>query len=232
MVISHKYKFIFIKTKKTAGTSIEVFLSQCCAKNDILTRINPHIEPHVARNYKGDWNPLREIIALRGCGWKSATKKVRKQRRKQKKFYNHIPARTVKNRIPNRWWKNYLKFCVERNPWDKTLSHYNMINDRAGGNLTLDQYFKAGDFCLNYPLYTDANGNVIVDRVIKYEFLMDELKTVFGMLGIVFNGTLGVNAKSDHRTDRIPYQEVFTAEHKTIIERVFAKEIEMHGYRY
>jgi hypothetical protein len=107
-----------------------------------------------------------------------------------------------------------------------------MINDRAGGNLTLDQYFKAGDFCLNYPLYTDANGNVIVDRVIKYEFLMDELKTVFGMLGIVFNGTLGVNAKSDHRTDRIPYQEVFTAEHKTIIERVFAKEIEMHGYRY
>ncbi len=39
MIISHKHKFIFIKTRKTAGTSIEIFLSQFCGKNDILTPI-------------------------------------------------------------------------------------------------------------------------------------------------------------------------------------------------
>jgi len=39
MIISHKHKFIFIKTRKTAGTSIEIFLSQFCGKNDTLTPI-------------------------------------------------------------------------------------------------------------------------------------------------------------------------------------------------
>lgn len=228
MIISHKYKFIFIKTAKTGGTSIEVFLSQCCGENDIVTPIYPQVEPHVARNYKGIWNPLSEIIENRGRGLRSTLSNFLKQN----KFYNHIPARIVKNRLSNKEWNDYFKFCVERNPWDKTLSHYHMINDRAGGNMTFDQYIDMGHFCLNYPLYTDADGNLIVDRVIKYESLMDELAQVFGMLGIPFSGTLGVTAKSEHRKDRRPYQQVFTSEQRTVIEKAFAKEIEMHGYTY
>ncbi|MEL6382956.1 MAG: chondroitin 4-O-sulfotransferase, partial [Cyanobacteria bacterium J06626_18] len=30
MIISHEYKFIFLKTRKTAGTSIEIALSKFC----------------------------------------------------------------------------------------------------------------------------------------------------------------------------------------------------------
>ena len=40
MIISHKYKFIFLKTKKTAGTSIEISLSRYCGNNDIITPIS------------------------------------------------------------------------------------------------------------------------------------------------------------------------------------------------
>ncbi len=39
MIISHKYKFIFLKTKKTAGTSIEISLSRYCGDKDIITPI-------------------------------------------------------------------------------------------------------------------------------------------------------------------------------------------------
>ena len=39
MIISHKYKFIFIKPEKTAGSSLEIALSKYCDHNDIITTI-------------------------------------------------------------------------------------------------------------------------------------------------------------------------------------------------
>lgn len=229
MIISHKYRFIFLKTRKTAGTSIEVFLSQCCAENDVVTPIYPHVAPHVPRNHRGIWNPLWEFLDNRGHGFKTTLSMLAKRDR----FYNHIPARTVRSRVSNKVWRGYFKFCVERNPWDKTISYYHHLRKHAScGDLTFDQYLSSGDFCLNYPVYTDARGHVIVDRVLKYESLMDQLGEVFGDLGVPFQGTLGVNAKSDTRTDRRPYQEILSSEQREIITRAFAKEIEMHGYTF
>ena len=37
MIISHKYKFIFIKTRKTAGSSVEKYLSSYLGPTDICT---------------------------------------------------------------------------------------------------------------------------------------------------------------------------------------------------
>lgn len=228
LILSHKYKFIFIKTVKTAGTSIEVFLSQFCGEDDIVTPIWPYIEPHQARNYRGIRNPITDIVDSRGHGIRDILRKLKEN----KKYYNHISAMLVRNRISNEIWNSYYKFCVERNPWDKTLSHYHMVNKRASGNITLQKYIDEGAFCLNYPLYCDPKGNMIVDKVIKYESLISELSPIFFKLGIPFEGSLGVKAKSEYRQDKRPYQEVFTIEQKTTIEKAFAKEIEMHGYTY
>jgi hypothetical protein len=197
MIISHKHRFIFVKTLKTAGTSIEVFLSRHCGPHDVLTPIVPHVEPHRPRNHEG--------------------------------YFNHMPAAEIRDRVGAEVWNNYFKFCVERNPWDKTLSYYHMMYHRRGGGLTFDQFLAEGDFPIDYPKYTEPGNpeRVIVDRVLRYERLNEELAEVFGQLGIPFTGSLGVNAKSEYRTDRRPYREVYARRQFNLVATVFAHELDL-----
>jgi hypothetical protein len=201
MIISHKYKFIFIKTQKTAGTSIEIYLSQQCHDRDITTPINPYVSPHIARNHEG--------------------------------FYNHISACEIRSRIPKAVWKNYFKFCVERNPWDKTLSHYHMLCSQKGGNLSFERYLSEARLCVDHSLYTDEkNAGIIVDRIIRYEKLVLELSEIFALLDIPFEGSLNVYAKSEYRKDRRHYSEVYTEHQRCIVEKAFAWEIQTFGYDF
>jgi hypothetical protein len=62
--------------------------------------------------------------------------------------------------------------------------------------------------------------------------LLAELSEVFEQLNIPWEGTLGVTAKSEYRGDRRPYQGVFNDQQRQIVEQAFAKEIELHGYRF
>ena len=229
MILSHQHKFIFIKTAKTAGTSIEVFLSRQCGPKDIVTPIAPPVEGHQPRNYEGVINPIPQILQRPGKIFSALQRAVTSR----EKFYNHMPALEVKNRIPADIWNGYFKFCVDRNPWDKVLSHYHMHAAREGGALSLDEYLARGRFPINYFRYTDRSGTkIIVDRVLRYENLLAELGEVFSQLNIPFDGTLGVAAKSEYRTDRTPYQEVFNDEQRRIVEKAFAKEIQLHGYQF
>ena len=86
MIISHKHKFIFVKTVKTAGTSIEAFLSQHCGPDDVLTPIFPAIEGHQPRNYEGPVHPISEILRL-PFGPVSAWRHILSQRQR---FYRHM----------------------------------------------------------------------------------------------------------------------------------------------
>ena len=60
MIISHKYKFIFIKTRKTAGSSIQIYLSELCGEGDVVSTIDRPERPYRPRNYRGLYNPVLE----------------------------------------------------------------------------------------------------------------------------------------------------------------------------
>ena len=104
---------------------------------------------------------------------------------------------------------------------------------RLGGALSLEQYFARAKFPINYPRYTDPSGSrIIIDRVVRYENLIDELSEIFARLNVPFDGDMGVRKKGHFRTDRRPYQLVFSPQQRQIVERVFAREIQLHGYRF
>ena len=54
MIISHKYKFIFIRVPKSASTSLQYSLGKICGNSDIVTPIDYNPPPdHTARNHEG-----------------------------------------------------------------------------------------------------------------------------------------------------------------------------------
>lgn len=200
MIISHQHRFIFIKTIKTAGTSIEACLSPLCGQEDVFTPIEPPEQGHQPRNFAG--------------------------------FHNHMSAWRIRQALDPVIWNSYFKFCVERNPWDKTVSDFCMANQRAGSRYQFDDYFSRGRFCRSWELYTDDDGTLLVDRVLRYEHLNQELGEVFAQLGVPWDGKLKVWAKSGHRTDRKPYQEWYTPDQAAIVQKVFAEEIRTFDYAF
>jgi hypothetical protein len=241
VIVSHKHKFIFIKTRKTAGTSIELFFSRFCGERDVITPIYPAVpdaEYHVPRNWRGLYNPLPDISdALRageGTSRKYEVWKMTKRFLRGMRFYNHIPASRARRRLPKTIWEDYFTFCFERNPWDRMISHYYWYTRDT--QLTFGEFLSTPRHQLNHPLYTDRSGEeVIVDHVARYEDLNGEMAAICERVGIPFDGDLGIRAKGATRKDRAPYQEFFQGENERFIEMIeelCQREIQLLGYSF
>jgi len=105
-----------------------------------------------------------------------------------------------------------------------------MLNKLAGNNLELSEYFSRKIFCLNYPLYSNRNGELLVHRVLRYENLDNDLNDVCSTIGIPWPGTLAERMKADYRSDYRSYDEILTPEQIQIIRKVFSTEFAVNGY--
>jgi hypothetical protein len=225
MIISHKYRYIYIQNRKVGGSSVQAYLSSISGKDDIVT--SPTGDPKDSKNIYGIWNPLPDYLYGTGL------KQIMNEMLNRQKYQPHMPGTLVRSRVSKKIWDQYFKFCIERNPWEKTLSHFYMKSKRPDRkHWTLDEYLKGKTLCSDFNRYTDKKGDLLVDKVILYEDLENNLNEAFERLGIPYEGMLGFNINSNFREDRRHYREVFTPEQRRIVERVYHNEIQMFGYTY
>lgn len=227
MIISHKYKFIFIKNRKVAGSSVQACIGRHCGRSDILT-ISGDIP---SQNTQGVWNPCADLLLA--SNWKTWFQ-ILSDFIYLNKFKPHMGACSIQARIPKKTWDSYYKFCIERNPWDKTLSFYHMKKHNPEfTNMSFDCFLSnCPSLCSDFDRYCSPDGKILVDSILRYESLLDEFSGICEKLGIPFNGDLGFNINSQFRTDRRSYKDVYTDSQKRVVATVYKREIELLGYEF
>src|SRR3972149_2177310 len=69
MIVSHSHRFIFIKTRKVAGTSVDLFLSQFCGEEDIVTTLGPDEKLREGMGWGNYWVSGTRRGDRPGRGW-------------------------------------------------------------------------------------------------------------------------------------------------------------------
>jgi hypothetical protein len=232
MIVNFRYGFVFIKTIKTAGTSIEICLSKYCDKNDILTYLpGPDEKIRQELGYQGPANAFHGL-ARRLFG------KLRGQQKLERTFrYHHnTPAREARGIVGEEFWNRAVKITAVRNPFDRAISKfYHDHRHAAGETFSRDQVngyilaLKDSDLT-NWHIYAEGD-QILTDTIIRYEELAKGTEAALRRVGITDPVKLP-HAKGGFRTNRDPYSTVLGSEARARIEAAAGKEIEAFGYRW
>jgi hypothetical protein len=108
MILSYANNFLFIKTRKTAGTSIEIALSIECSKKDVITPISPNDEiirkrllGLLPRNFSSSAKleeAYRNAIIHKDIDRINSSRKLVEKRQI---YWNHISADLIKKTVPS-----------------------------------------------------------------------------------------------------------------------------------
>ena len=211
MIVSHEHNFIFVKTRKTAGTSLEVFLEPLCGEQDVVTPVSPAYQDSETATHKS-----------RNC----------------QGFRNHAPADMIRSLVGEPVWDSYYKFSVERKPWDKMVSmywwrkfQYKIDDDFASfcrrAILQPDNVYTCPS---DFHFYT-IDSKLCVDKVIQFESLLDDFSSVCEHLHLGRVDTLP-RAKSKLRKEKHHYSEYYDDELRDLVAERFRNEIELFRYEF
>lgn len=239
MIVSHARKFIFIKTLKTAGTSLEMVLSKYCSEGDILTGLVPE-EEEMRQEVAGigaqnHHRPLDEYDLARRV-------KLVLRGHREAKFGEHTPAWVARQKLGEEIWNSYFKFAVARNPFDRAVSRYfytkRYFEERNLANFwdkeSFDQFLRYHPEQINenWRMYT-CRDEIIVDEVVRYEHLETDLAVVSERIGLdhnIYRDLREIRAKSGYRPAGATSRSMLDPAHVELIGLLCSKEIEHLGY--
>jgi hypothetical protein len=227
VIVSHEHQLIFLKTKKTAGTSVEIALSQFCGPDDVITRI--FAEDEAVRRELGFRGPQNDELPRALCSHGDLARTLL-LRRAAPRIANHTDARTARRIVGEDVWRRYFKFTFERNPYDKAVSRYFWSTRKAAERPPLADYLAQEDprQISNWWIYT-IDGEIAVDFVGRTENLAADLREALGRAGVRAEPTLP-RTKSRFRADRRHYSQLLDARARGIVEALCARELAAFGY--
>ena len=227
MIISFKYKYIFLKNRKVAGSTIQYILRKYLFDSQVDISSSFKLHDH-------------EITDSSSYNLDLLTSKKIPQ-----DFNQHSGIRQVISLLrasSEEIKKNFFIFCIERNSYDKTVSSYEFSRKKTGIdgiNLKFPDIKNFRDF-FNYKLIIPSdwnnytiNNNVFVDRVFQHS----ELNNMIGFINNRFdvkipkNELSNIKLKSGFR-DFKDYKKYYTKETKDIVRKIFKREIENFNYKF
>jgi len=213
MIISHNNKFIWIKSRKTASSSIEIALNKICDYNDYINIL------------KENWQTQKNYVNLNN-----------QYKLRDFDILPHEPIYSLKQKsikydiLNETQWNEYYKFTVERNPWTKVISLYYYFKDSKWDNYNTPRQFMNTDLwkiCYNWPLYT-MDDKILVDHIMRYEHINYEINQLSNKLGKVLN-LEKENIKIDKKLSIYNFYSINTLNK---VKDYFRKEIDYMQYEF
>jgi hypothetical protein len=237
LIISHARRFIFIKTKKTAGTSLEIALSKYVGNDDVLSPLVDYDEK--ARHQISGRRAQNHQKAFRSANLSERIRMI-SSREAVPQYREHLPAVDVRKLVDPAVWDGYFKFTVVRNPFDRMISRYfwSVANGKnVPGRWSVESF---NQYLRYFPEHINENWNIytagdepLVDAVVRYERLEEDLAHVSERIGLphnIYDDMKAIKAKSGIRPDAVEVDELIGPEEEALIRGLCAKEIASFGY--
>lgn len=232
-MISHKYKCIFIHIPRCAGTSVDVALS-----TEPLVYTNLLDKPLLFAFLLGK-SFIANLLGKPLLYWDS----------KNKMWLQHTTAKNIREiYISKKKFKDYFKFTIVRNPFDRIVSSYNWLcgnNNITKNDLTFKDFIlmqgkfkdlldknkqseKKNRYHQIMPMvdYLFDKDELLVDFVGRFENFNEDWKEICNKLK--FKIKLPHLNKRSHRHYRSYYNE-FT---KKIIQNRYKKDLKLFNYDF
>jgi len=236
MIVVHSKKLIFLKTRKTAGSSFEIALSKFCDDEDIITSVGDADDETRKtmglRGLQNDNMSIADMFQFRNL------RMLKNLSRGQwpKKYYQHISAKLAKQRLGDQIWNDYTKVAIVRNPYDYAISSYFWAMKNTPKKPPFETWClkKPKMFRFNHKHYF-IGDEIVVDHFIRFEHFQEdtlELERLLGLEGL--HSTFSdIKAKGNHRPKAATIDDLFKGADKlkALIRRENAFEIERFGYQ-
>jgi hypothetical protein len=229
MIISHKHRFIFLKTVKTASSSMEIALSGLCGPEDVITPTREDLGEQraiPAQNFRIE-HPLKPKRPL----WKRLLRRPERFYHPTVGYYEHMPAWRMRQYVGEDIWRDYYKFTFVRNPWDAQVSFYfyKTRNERERPTFQRFMGSRKRAKLQSWEIFA-IDDRIAVDFVGRYEAIDRDFARALEAVGISEPVALPRANVSDKPRDA--YRQFYDETLRDTVARWYANEVREFGYSF